>query len=68
MSRIVERVPMLLSAATLLTGAIVFGAAATYTYNESVVYAACNVACDAEDPDDCDPSCPCNDPIMFCLK
>lgn len=66
MTRIAERVPILLSATALLSGAILFGAAVTYTYQNSIVYAACHVVCDAEDPDDCSSSCPCHDPTNLC--
>lgn len=66
MSRIAQRVPMLLSGTALLAGALTFGAVTTYYYKDSVVRADCDVSCDAEDPDDCSTDCPCHDPTTNC--
>ena len=65
MSKIVERVPMLLSASALLMGAMVFGAATIRAVN-TTVEAACTSLCDAEDADDCSSGCHCNDPSAQC--
>lgn len=76
MGRIRDRVPMLVSAGTLLTGAMLFGAAsaqlidrATTVYASGVVPPpACQgLPCDAEDPDDCGGSCFCNDGVTTCI-
>lgn len=69
MSKITGRVPMLVSAGSLLLGAMAFGSAATYAYNAlTTVHAQeCGQACDAEDTDDCPSGCTCNDPTTQCV-
>jgi len=64
MGKIRERVPMLVSAGTLLTGAMLFGAVSAQLIDQTTttVYATCaGLPCDAEDPDDCSSNCTCND-------
>lgn len=76
MGRIRDRVPMLMSAGTLLTGAMLFGAAsaqlidrATTVYASAGVPPACQgLPCDAEDPDDCGSNCFCNDGVSTCFS
>lgn len=73
MSRIVERIPLLMSAGTLLAGAMLFAASANYTSRQltGVVFAAeegCQFGCDAEDSDDCPSGCKCNDPSRTCIS
>jgi hypothetical protein len=73
MGKIHERLPVLLSAGTLLTGAMLFGASLSYTYSSlnGVVYAnACEeLNCNPDDPDDCPgEDCNCNDDLGMCRQ